>query len=99
MTSQWRNILKPSGLSITPAEILALEEEVGFQFPWDYRDFLSTFNGGRVFLEHKLFVDERFYIGLSFLDPVSQGLPGIGVKEGRQIQWQEMLCLRQAVTI
>ncbi len=100
MDFDWSYVVRPSGTSVRSEELLRFEEALGFDLPDDYRNFLLTFNGGEVVVEHDIWVPEvPFELGVDHFSPFTAPSPFLGVVEARDLQVRHRLCLRQALSI
>lgn len=84
----------------TQEEIRRFEADLGWSLPEDYRDFLLQFNGGSVFLEHDIPIEDlNCAIDLHYLLPLMTTPASIGVQEVRSTQEAERYWIRQLLEI
>lgn len=100
MSFDWSYIVKANKTSIRSEDLQRFEQSLGFEFPEDYRDFLLRFNGGRVIIEHDIWVPgSPFELGVDYFTPLTAPNPFLGIIEARDLQERNRWCLRQALSI
>jgi hypothetical protein len=58
--SIWQRVLRPSGAEVFERDVEQFEAELGFSLPEDYRNFMLSFNGGRVLVDHDIQIEGLF---------------------------------------
>lgn len=100
MKFDWSSHLKPSGSLPSLSQLQLFEADLGFFLPDDYREFLLTLNGGKVLVDHDIFVSELYCdVSLNCLWPLTKESPSLGILEARDVQVRQRLALRQAIRI
>ena len=100
MSFDWSDIVKPNDSWASFNDIQHFEDDLGFDFPDDYRIFLQEHNGGEVIVEHKFRVPEIPYdLTVSSFMQLTAQPPCLGLMEARKLQEASRLCLRQALPI
>lgn len=98
--SIWQRVLRPSGAEVFERDVEQFEAELGFSLPEDYRNFMLSFNGGRVLVDHDIQIEGLFGGAfVHYLYPLSK--PGFSpsIKQARKEQECSRFCLRQAIEI
>lgn len=74
--------------------------DLGFSLPDDYKTFLLSANGGKIVLEHDIYVPKlSCVVFVNCLYPLSVGSPSLGIKERRDVQVRHRQGLRQGLVI
>ena len=100
MAFDWSSIVARSGSTTRMDEIHRFEQDVGFDLPADYKEFLLNLNGGEVTVEHDISIPGvPFELGVNYLLPLSAKTPFVGIIEARRIQAANRLCSRHVIEI
>ena len=98
MDFDWSTILTTSGSLVRSEDLRRFEDDIGFDLPDDYRNFLLRFNGGRVIVEHHLWAPELdSHLLVNYLSPLTSPSPFVGLVEARDIQLRYRMCMRQGI--
>lgn len=87
MNVDWPKLLQPPTEKVGLKTLSQFEERIGFTLPPDYREFLATWNGGKVIIENSVYVAElSCEVSIEYLLPFSKSSPSLGVLEARDLQ-------------
>jgi hypothetical protein len=94
----WTCVLAPDKGTADQRLLERFEDDIGFELPADYRDFLIKYNGGEIKIEHEIFIRET-PLTVHFLWRLTAPRPSFGIIEGRDLQVRNRMCMRQAIGI
>jgi hypothetical protein len=100
MNGCWADIIAANETKIVASELRVFQENIGYQLPEDYVEFLLNFNGGRVTREHEIFVTKiSCHVGVDYFYPLSAPSPFLGIMEARDLQMRNRMAIRQALEV